>query len=431
MTVSPGSLRDRLRRFGGVVPKKAPDAGSNPPVVNPQPAAGPEGIRSMLKKREARGASLPRPKAAAPGAGAVPFEMEWSLVHGRNGPVPVRTLHYPAPAIGPEWSAELISYYARDGRLSNLDATQSVFLDTETTSLSGGAGVFVFLVGLGRLLPSGMLQIRQYFLDRPSREPALLAAVAEELRTYASAVTFFGKAFDRHRLEDKFRIHGIASNFPAEQHADLYHIAKARFGWKLANGKLRTIEESILDIHRDNDLPGSEAPQAWFDYLAGRPTRLARVFEHHARDVQSLVPLLIRCGTPLDGARAEEALGAAKGAGQLKHFENAIRWARLACGGSSRIEALRLLAEFLQRAEGKERALPVWMELARAGDANAACTAAEIQHGSMRDAAAAGELLALADGLAQGVPVGRSRDELRERIHKLRKKCEHPRCPAQ
>ena len=76
----------------------------------------------------------------------------------------------------------------------------------------------------------------------------MLAAVARELAEAAGVITFFGKSFDRHRLEDKFRLHGLDSHFPVDLHADLYHIARARFGWRLVNGKLRTLEEEVLGV---------------------------------------------------------------------------------------------------------------------------------------------------------------------------------------
>ena len=55
-----------------------------------------------------------------------------------------------------------------------VDARDMIFLDTETTGLSGGTGTHVFLVGIGRV-HGGALHVRQFFMRHPGDEPALLA----------------------------------------------------------------------------------------------------------------------------------------------------------------------------------------------------------------------------------------------------------------
>ena len=48
---------------------------------------------------------------------------------------------------------------------------------------------------------------------------------------------------------------------------------------------------------REDDLPGSEAPRAWLDYLRGGSARdLRRVAAHNAQDLRSLAGLLLRLG---------------------------------------------------------------------------------------------------------------------------------------
>ncbi len=46
-------------------------------------------------------------------------------------------------------SAKTISSLARDDRLREIDINKTIFLDTETTGLAGGAGTYIFLVGVG------------------------------------------------------------------------------------------------------------------------------------------------------------------------------------------------------------------------------------------------------------------------------------------
>src|SRR5262249_62395744 len=53
----------------------------------------------------------------------------------------------------------------------------TVFLDTETTGLSGGTGTYVFLVGLATWSTARTLTVTQYFLGDLGAEAAFLHAV--------------------------------------------------------------------------------------------------------------------------------------------------------------------------------------------------------------------------------------------------------------
>src|SRR5512143_3161749 len=43
----------------------------------------------------------------------------------------------------------MVSAWAADPRLSDLDLSSFIFLDTETSGLAGGTGTYAFLVGVG------------------------------------------------------------------------------------------------------------------------------------------------------------------------------------------------------------------------------------------------------------------------------------------
>jgi len=192
---------------------------------------------------------------------------------------------------------------AEAGRAPRLGAPSTLaFVDTETTALGGGAGVLVFLVGVARF-ERGSLHVRQHFLRRPSEEKAFLERVREDLATAGGLVTFCGKSFDRWRLEDRFAFHGVLPVFDRERHLDLVH--PYRRAWRgLPDHRLRTLEVHLLGLERRDDLEGRFAPQAYFDYLAGRGGPVERVFEHNRLDVLSLVALTAVLGgaaEPLDG----------------------------------------------------------------------------------------------------------------------------------
>jgi uncharacterized protein YprB with RNaseH-like and TPR domain len=186
---------------------------------------------------------------------------------------------------------DVLAERARDERLAHVDLSRALYFDTETTGLSGGAGTYVFLVGLMRFDGQGF-DLWQGFLPHPSEEKCLLEEVAQRIADASVLVSFFGKSFDRHRLEDKMRLHGVTPPFADTVHLDLYHPLRRAHRGRFENCRLKTLERELVGFARPDDLPGSFAPAAWFDFLGGRPHRLEGVFQHNADDVLSLAALL-------------------------------------------------------------------------------------------------------------------------------------------
>ena len=196
---------------------------------------------------------------------------------------------------------DVLAREARDERLATLDPARALYLDTETTGLSGGSGTYVWLVGLGSF-EAGQFSVWQGFLPEPAEERALLEQVAQRIAAADYVVSFFGKSFDRHRLEDKMRMHGIAPPFADKAHLDLYWPLRRRHRGQFGDCRLRTLEQGLCGVEREDDLPGSFAPAAWFDYLHGRPHRLEGVFQHNLDDVKSLATLLAHLGREVPSA---------------------------------------------------------------------------------------------------------------------------------
>jgi uncharacterized protein YprB with RNaseH-like and TPR domain len=195
--------------------------------------------------------------------------------------------------------AACVARVAKDERLAAFDATSALFLDIEATGLSGGSGTYPFLVALGAFVEregSRVFELWQGFMPSPGDEAALLEHVAQRLRGARTLVTFFGKSYDRHRLEDKMRHHRIPPPFAALPHLDLFHPLQRLYKGALANGRLATYERELCGVERTDDLSGAHAPAAWFDFVAGRPHRLEDVFRHNADDVLSLVTLAAHLG---------------------------------------------------------------------------------------------------------------------------------------
>lgn len=166
----------------------------------------------------------------------------------------------------------------------------SAFLDTETTSLSSGSGVWVFLTGIG-CFEGPEFVVRQYLMRSPAAEVPYLERVAADLGGHDRLVTFFGKAFDQHRLLDRASVQQIELPLPPD-HYDLYWLSRRLFRGRFADLKLKTLEREVLRYYRLHDLPGAEAPAAYFHYLRTQAMEgLRGVLEHNLLDIVSLTAL--------------------------------------------------------------------------------------------------------------------------------------------
>lgn len=270
-----------------------------------------------------------------------------------------------------EVRSELFALVAKDARLAALDPRRALFLDIETTGLSGGAGTKAFLVGLGSIEGAEFV-LWQGFLRGPEQEAALLHEVAARIARCSSLVTFFGKSFDRHRLEDKMRVHGVQPPFEGRAHLDLYHPLRALYRPALADARLGTLERALCCVERDDDLSGAFAPEAWHDFLADRPHRLERVFAHNRDDVLSLVTLCAHLGrlelAPQPAMKSDvgsRELEAARLRGLARALAHHKRWsecaalasdaARIAAQGAAREELLALAQTATRRAQRSTR----------------------------------------------------------------------------
>ncbi|MCP5022010.1 MAG: ribonuclease H-like domain-containing protein [bacterium] len=293
----------RLRREGNTASTRGfgdgavlgSDESSRPRAI-PTTKSMPIWVRKRLEasRRGGTPGSTP-PVSSVPRLNGRPDELQCAP----DGAYWFRRRLYPVDYVHGEWALgralgadnknfELLS---GDKGLRSLNSTKAVYLDTETTGLSGGAGVFVYMVGLASFTEKG-LEVWQGFMDGPEQEAALLREVAHRISSSGGVVSFFGKSFDRHRLQDKMSVHGIESPFVDLPHLDLYHPLRRLHRGVYANSRLQTMERVLCGLHRSDDLPGSLAPEAWFDYLGKRAHRLEGVFRHNCDDVLSLVTLL-------------------------------------------------------------------------------------------------------------------------------------------
>lgn len=338
----------------------------------------------------------------------------------------------------------LAAHLARDSALANVDLSRTAFLDTETSGL-GTAGYFAFLVGIGSF-EGDAFRLRQYFMRHPGEEPALLAAVAEDLAQSQALVTFNGRVFDVPLLESRYilarrRPPGLSTR----PHLDLLPPARRLWRDRLESCALTALEVHVLRVQRDAaDVPGWQIPYLYFDYLRSGDARpMRRVIYHNNQDILSMVALAARLcrhlGNPwgekidrrdlLSLARWYEDLGL------IAEAERAYRTLLAADGRSGiplplplRAAALKGLALLLKRQDRRLEALPLWEELAALArhDALAYIELAKTYEWHVRDLACAAAWARRGLALVRGWPPGPERQaalaDLEHRLARLERK---------
>lgn len=212
---------------------------------------------------------------------------------------------------------------------------RTVFVDLETTGLSGGAGTVAFLVGCG-WFDMGAFQVRQFLLTSYAAERALLDAVAQCLEDASLLVTYNGKTFDVPVMETRWMFHRMRMPLESVRHFDMLHPARRLWASRgpEANGmerpaawsragiddggcRLSTLERVLCGVRRVGDVPGLEIPGRYFQFLrTGDARPLEPVLEHNRLDLISLAAVtahavqLVETGTPVCRDAAETlALG--------------------------------------------------------------------------------------------------------------------------
>ncbi len=176
------------------------------------------------------------------------------------------------------------------------DASQWLFLDTETTGLAGGTGTYAFLVGLA-WWDSGGLQVEQLFMRDHGEEHSLLLELSRRMAERRVLVTFNGKSFDWPLLETRFRMTRSIAAEPPAAHLDLLHPARQIWRLRLGSVRLTELERRVLAPDgiawsRRDDIDSALIPQIYFDYLRGGSLEpLLGVFRHNQMDLRGLAAL--------------------------------------------------------------------------------------------------------------------------------------------
>jgi uncharacterized protein YprB with RNaseH-like and TPR domain len=359
------SLRTKLSRMDAAGP------------ASPTPPQGPirAGLLDDLRARIQTTLERSSHRLAAIAALALPAvdtcELPFATCETALGPLHVRvqrlsgahrTGHAPV-ACARDASSELLALLALDPGLVACDPAGALFLDTETTGLSGGTGTVAFLVGLA-WWDGPTLVLEQILVRALGEEAPMLDRVCARIRAASMLVTFNGKSFDMPLLRTRLVMAGIAP--PREPpHLDLLHVArrihKGRSRKNAGACRLVALEREILGFERVDDVASGDVSACYWHFLrSGDARALLAVIEHNAWDVVAMAALVGLYGeaTPLDSRLAPEDLAGVattlRRAGALERAMAAADAAveRSACD-DSRCASLRARAE-IAKARGED-----------------------------------------------------------------------------
>ncbi|HQC64169.1 MAG TPA: ribonuclease H-like domain-containing protein, partial [Anaerolineaceae bacterium] len=142
--------------------------------------------------------------------------------------------------ITPSSTFKRILTWANIPEQENIKLENLIFLDTETTGLSGGTGTMVFMIGLAKFTVTDLL-LEQFFLRNPSEEEAFLHAISQFCADMKAVVSYNGKAFDIPILNTRHILQRIPSPFINIHHIDLLTISRQLWRLRLSQCRLENI----------------------------------------------------------------------------------------------------------------------------------------------------------------------------------------------
>ncbi|MEZ6069274.1 MAG: ribonuclease H-like domain-containing protein [Pirellulales bacterium] len=185
---------------------------------------------------------------------------------------------------------------------------RTLFLDLETCGFSGSP---LFLIGVVRSEGESLV-VDQLLARNYAEERAVLSTLWQLAAENRVLVTFNGKSFDWPMVHDRSTYHrlgrrrrpesasteaspsplGPQDTRPHLAHIDVLHHARRRWRGRLPNCKLQTLERYVCRRTRDGDIPGSQVPTAYHEFVrTGDAWQLRSILEHNAQDLVTLVEL--------------------------------------------------------------------------------------------------------------------------------------------
>jgi len=180
-----------------------------------------------------------------------------------------------------------------------------LFLDIETL---GAYNSPIIILGLG-YFNDGIFEIHIFFAREYSEEIALCYHLKNEILPHFKCfVTYNGKSFDIPYIANRFLYYFDENPMISEEdipyevsntkfhHIDLYHNCRRKFKEEFNGFTLTNMEEKILNLKRDTDIPGILVGLCYRKFLED-PKRyiglIKKIIEHNYYDVYSM-PLILQ-----------------------------------------------------------------------------------------------------------------------------------------
>lgn len=316
----------------------------------------------------------------------------------------------------------------------HLTESNFLFLDTETTGLSGGVGTVAFQVGVG-YFENRSFVVEQFFIRDYHEEPFMLSKVAALCRRFPLLVTFNGRAFDGPLLQSRMRMNRLDVGSLPDLHADMLFPSRRLWKLRLKSCRLSHLEEDLLGVFREDDLESALVPQTFFKYLKDRDfAPIERILAHNRQDIVSLAQLFFflckEYSRPEGITHQEDLLSLARMHEKQGRAQQAVKCYRLCAHGETRPMAFQALAVHAKRQGQVDNAIRLYTAMLGRGEEPVMCceALAKLYEHQKKDIEKAlhytrqGLLLLAEPGLKGGPSVQERRNALQYRYARLKRK---------
>jgi uncharacterized protein YprB with RNaseH-like and TPR domain len=279
---------------------------------------------------------------------------------------------------GLEISGEILSCLSQDNAFKDIDLSTALFIDLETTGLSGGAGVIPFNIGMG-YYRDDKFYVGQYFLGELAEEERMIQELGQFFKDmgFQSVVTYNGKNFDIPLLETRFILHRQPFLLCELPHLDFLFPARRLWSHKYESCRLFHLALKVVQADRSEDIPSAEIPWRYFQYIhTGNYDLIEPILYHNQEDILSLLGVVV-IGAHIFSEDPELCMGDAMdfyGAGKVManagDVEKSVQFFQKALGGNLSdevsLEAKKRLSAHFKKHQEWDKAVPVWEEMTSA-----------------------------------------------------------------
>jgi uncharacterized protein YprB with RNaseH-like and TPR domain len=276
---------------------------------------------------------------------------------------------------GLEISGEILSCLSQDNAFKGIDLSTALFIDLETTGLSGGTGVVPFNIGMG-YYRDDKFYVGQYFLGELAEEERMIQELGQFFKDmgFQSVVTYNGKSFDIPLLETRFILYRQPFLLSELPHLDFLFPARRLWSHKYESCRLFHLALKVVQADRSEDIPSAEIPWRYFQYIhTGNYDLIEPILYHNQEDILSLLGVVV-IGANIFSEDPELCMGDAMdfyGAGKVManagDVEKSVQFFQKALDGKLTdevsLETKKRLSAHFKKHQEWDKAVPVWEEI--------------------------------------------------------------------